>query len=76
MLSIKQLGFAKWRRSQHKRVQCCYWLTEFKFPVTVQLTFREKYGRDPRNKRTVVTGTSICWNVVSSSDTGQAVDRE
>jgi hypothetical protein len=36
------------------KVQCCYWLAEFKFPVIVQRKFRQKYGRDPPDRHTIV----------------------
>jgi hypothetical protein len=38
---------------QHK-VQCCYWLAEFKFPVTVQRKFRQEYGQDPPERDSIV----------------------
>ncbi|KAJ4446629.1 hypothetical protein ANN_13326 [Periplaneta americana] len=38
-----------------EKVQCCYWLAEFKFPVTVQRRFREKKnGRVAPDSHTIV----------------------
>ncbi|PSN41049.1 hypothetical protein C0J52_24031 [Blattella germanica] len=37
-----------------EKVQCCYWLAEFKFPVTVQRRFRDKYGREAPDRHTIV----------------------
>jgi hypothetical protein len=37
-----------------QKVQCCYWLAEFKFPVTVQRKFRQEYGQDPPERHSIV----------------------
>jgi hypothetical protein len=38
-----------------QKVQCCYWLAEFKFPVTVQMKFRQEYAQDPPERHSIVT---------------------
>jgi hypothetical protein len=38
-----------------QKVQCCYWLAEFKFPVTVQRKFRQEYGQYPPEQHSIVT---------------------
>jgi hypothetical protein len=37
-----------------QKVQCCYWLAEFKFLVTVQRKFRQEYGQDPPERHSIV----------------------
>jgi hypothetical protein len=37
-----------------QKVQCCYWLAEFKFTVTVQRKFRQEYGQDPPEQHSIV----------------------
>lgn len=36
-----------------QKVQCCYWLAELKFPVSVQRKFRQEYGQDPPERHTI-----------------------
>jgi hypothetical protein len=37
-----------------QEVQCCYWLAEFKFPVTMQRKFRQEYGQGPPKRHSIV----------------------
>jgi hypothetical protein len=37
-----------------QKVQSCYWLAEFKFPVTVQRKFRQEYGQDVSEQHSIV----------------------
>lgn len=37
-----------------EKVQSCYWVAEFKFSVTVQRRFHEKYGRAASDRHTIV----------------------
>ncbi|PSN52738.1 hypothetical protein C0J52_06151 [Blattella germanica] len=36
-----------------QKVQCCYWVAELKFPVSVQKRFRQEYGQDPPERHTI-----------------------
>ncbi|PSN32305.1 hypothetical protein C0J52_15709, partial [Blattella germanica] len=36
-----------------QKVQCCYWLAELKFPVSVRRRFRQEYGQDPPERHTI-----------------------
>jgi ferredoxin len=42
------------RFTVQQKVQCCYWLTEFKFPVTEERKFRQEYGQDPPERHSIV----------------------
>ncbi|PSN51974.1 hypothetical protein C0J52_13950 [Blattella germanica] len=37
-----------------EKVQCYYWLAEFKFLVTVQRRFGDKYGREAPDRHTII----------------------
>ena len=37
-----------------QKVQCCYWLADLKFPVSVQRQFRQEYGQDPLDRHTIM----------------------
>lgn len=37
-------GNEEFHFSPREKVQCCYWLTEFEFPMTVQCMFYHKYS--------------------------------
>jgi hypothetical protein len=73
MLSRKRLGFVKWHYfTSQEEVQCCYWIAEFKFPVTVQCKFCEKYVTHQTETQLCI-GTSIFWNMDVSSGIGQVL---
>ncbi|PSN58081.1 hypothetical protein C0J52_06512 [Blattella germanica] len=42
-----------------EKVQCCYWLAEFKFLVTVQWRFRDKYSCEAPDRHTTVQWHNI-----------------
>ena len=37
-----------------QKVQCCYWLAEFKFPIAVQRRFRQEYAANAPDRHTIM----------------------